>query len=206
MEIEKITPDFLTFAAKAKGYTIFEDDSKPFNLNLIGIRSPENNPNVFNDWFISMWKFRGLWNVLKFSCTTDPGLFYLGDRMLNPRGTAVVKPGQYKGMWKKGYHKGYTALQQKAPVTVLRDFNRDGLLNPEGGSEDTGIFGINGHRARQMSVSESVDGNSAGCIVHASDFDFQVTMEVVTQSIPNWGNSFTFTLYDQNDFRQILKF
>lgn len=184
----------------AQGHRLFVQDHKPYNLNLIGIRTVENVPDAFNDWFVIMWHYGGCWNLLKHRCTTDPGLFYLSEYMLNPKGTAQVKAGQYPGMWKYGYHKGYRAWQQKAPVTVLRDFNRDGQLNPQDGSEQTGIFGINGHRAKSMGLTTSIGPYGAGCVVHADSSEFSTAMHISAQAIEYWANSFTFTLLEEKTF------
>ena len=44
-----------------KGYNLFEDDSKNYNLNLVGIRSKDETPNTFNDWFTVFCKYQGEW-------------------------------------------------------------------------------------------------------------------------------------------------
>jgi len=38
-------------AMQVKGYAVFENDSKPYNLNYVGIRNPKD-VGSFNDWFI----------------------------------------------------------------------------------------------------------------------------------------------------------
>lgn len=124
---------------RSKEFVIFDDDSKNYNLNLIGIRSINKVANNFDDFLCVLWKFNGNWNMLKFKMTTDPGLFYLKQPM-NSKGTAIVKEGQYRGLWKYGKHKGYIALQQSGPVTVFRDFNRDNKLDFIGGTEQEGVY------------------------------------------------------------------
>jgi hypothetical protein len=144
-------------------YKVFDNDSKPYNINLVGIRSADTTPNTFNDWEYVFWKYAGSWEVLKFQITTDPGLYYLKTPM-NELGTAILKPGQWIGMWELGKHKGvYPALVQKAPVTVIRDFNRDNYLDYKSGKEDTGLFGINNHRAVEGGRSIMVSRMSGIC-------------------------------------------
>ena len=64
------------------------------------------------------------------------------------KGTAVLKPGQYRGSHKIRLHGGkYTALGQKKNVTVYRDRNKDDKYDLNESTCDTGLFGINIHRA-----------------------------------------------------------
>lgn len=196
-----ITPEKIAKVYNRKGYDLFEDDSKNYNLNLIGIRTKSQIPNSFDDWFLVLWKFHG-WNILKFKATTDPGLYWLRTP-INDLGTAVVKEGRYPGLWKVGLHKGYKALQQKAPVTVIRDFNKDNHLDFDGGREETGIFGINGHRASELNESIVVNKWSAGCQVIANPWDFDILMMLADHGAKVWGNSFTYVLLHERDFDNI---
>jgi hypothetical protein len=99
-----------------------------------------------------------------YSGTTNPGTHWLKN-LLNPKGTAVLKPGQYVDSWKLGLHQGkYEALVQAKPVTVYRDGDKDDTAE-EQGKEDTGMFGINIHRANPSAISSIIDKWSAGCQV-----------------------------------------
>jgi hypothetical protein len=182
-----------------KGYKIYDNDTKPYNLNLIGIRTADATPNVFNDWEYVIWKYKGSWEGLKFEITTDPGLYYL-KAPLSELGTAILKPAQWKGMWELGKHKGlYPALVQKAPVTVIRDFDRDNYLDLDSGREETGIFGINNHRAIENGRSIMVEKWSAGCQVFADFFHYEIFMRIVSEAAKNWTPVFTYTLLTEND-------
>ena len=66
---------------------------------------------------------------------------------------------------------------------------------------DTGLFGINIHRATGRSGGKStrVDKWSAGCQVIAANDDFGLFMEICHKSRAIWGNSFTYTLINSND-------
>src|SRR5690606_33549955 len=100
--------------------------------------------------------------MFSFPCTTDPGIFY----RKNPasvNGTAILPAGQHSGLWQVGKHQGkYDALVQRAPVTVIRDRNADAALDFTD-QLDTGMFGINCHRATEQGTSAQVDRWSAGC-------------------------------------------
>lgn len=186
-------------AMAKKGYKVFDNDTKPYNLNLIGIRTSDTTPNAFNDWEYVIWKYKGSWEGMKFEITTDPGLYYL-KTPLNELGTAILKPGQWSGMWELGKHKGlYPALVQKAPVTVIRDFNRDNYFDFTSGREETGVFGINNHRAVENGRSIMVDKWSAGCQVFADFFQFEIFMRIVSEGAKNWTPIFTYTLLTEND-------
>ena len=193
-----ITFDTVYTAMKNLGYTVYEKDIKPYNLNIIGIRNQINKPNQFDDTLVVMWKFKGSWNFLHFEITTDPGLYWLNQPM-NPLGTAILKEGQYKGSHKLGKHKGYKALQQQGPVIVYRDANRDNNLNMTAGTEQEGYFGINIHRARLDGKSINVNKWSAGCQVFASSADFDVFMKLCDNAVAQWGNGFSYTLINSKD-------
>ena len=188
--------DNLRVALRQKGYKVFEDDSKPFNLNIVGIRTKDETSNAFNDWMVIFWKYAGNWSQMIFPITTDPGLYWRENPM-NLKGTAVLKEGQYRGMWKIGKHQGkYEALKQVKPCTVLRDANKDGKIDFTG-EEDTGLFGINHHRAG--SHSTRVDKWSAGCQVQPNRTLYDIEMALFKASAKEWGNSFTYTLIHERD-------
>ncbi|MDX1531047.1 MAG: hypothetical protein R3362_05940, partial [Rhodothermales bacterium] len=160
-----------------KGYRIFHNDHQAFDLNLVGIRSRSLVPNRFDDWVTVFYRSHGRWIFNAFPATTDPGLYWLGSPM-NRLGTAILKEGQHRGMYALGTHKGYRALQQKGPVTVIRDFDRDARFDFDSGREETGTFGINLHRASRFNEAVKVDKWSAGCQVLCDPLQFNYLMEV----------------------------
>jgi plasmid stabilization system protein ParE len=83
----------------------------------------------------------------------------------NSAGVARLVEGQYRGSHQLGLHQGkYEALVQRKPVTVYRDGDKDDTAE-EQGKEDTGLFGINIHRANPSAISSIIDKWSAGCQV-----------------------------------------
>jgi len=180
-------------------YKVFDNDTKPYNVNIVGIRSADPTPNTFNDWEYVFWKYRGSWECMKFEITTDPGLYYLKNP-LSELGTAILKPGQWRGMWQLGKHKGlYPALVQVSPVTVIRDFDRNNYLTLTSGREETGLFGINNHRAVEGGKSIMVDKWSAGCQVIPDFFQYEILMRIINEAAKNWTPTFTYTLITEND-------
>lgn len=174
-----------------QGHRFFEQGD--YNLNLIGVRSRDLHSNAFNDALAVAYRINTRPVCHVFACTTDPGLYWR-EKPAHVDGTAVVKPGQYQGLWEIGQHQGkYPALVQKAPVTVWRDNDGDSQLTP--GNEQTGVFGINCHKAGKR--SRRVNKWSAGCQVLADELDFNLLMALCQKSAAAWGNSFTYTLLEE---------
>ena len=180
-----------------KGYDVFESDTKPFNLNIVGIRNSKPTTNLFNDYISIFWKYEGRWNYLEFQATTLPGLKYL-ETPMNPKGCAILVPNQYKGVWKLGTHYTYTALTQRGgEVQVYRDEDKDRHYDMIEDSIISGYFGINIHKASD-GERETVDGYSAGCQVFQNSDEFDIFIEICKKAKKYWGNSFTYTLLDES--------
>lgn len=183
---------------RSKGHAVF-GNPKGYDLNLFGIRTANTASNKFNDWVGAMYLNDGMWNKFVFPATTDPGAYWRANPM-NVNGTAVLKPGQYRGSYKLGKHKLYDALQQKGPVTVYRDSDRDGELDLDEGNTESGMFGINIHRASAHSPSDQINKWSAGCQVLQDPIQFEFLMDLARKSASIYGNSFTYTLLTEADF------
>lgn len=180
-----------------KGYVVFRDQAKNYNLNIVGLRSENTTPNSFDDQLWVFWKWENKWSLKKYKITTDPGLTHLTSPE-NKHGTAILKEGQYRGSHRLGKHRGkYEALVQAKPVTVIRDFNRDSVLDYASGKEQTGIFGINIHRATAQGESTFVNKWSAGCQVFARSAEYDEFMKLCRNAVAEWGNGFTYTLIRQ---------
>lgn len=208
----------------ANGMKVFMDDSKRYNLNIVNIRSKETKAGKFDDLQVVFWFENSKIKYKKFVVTTDPGVPYLL-KPLTSRGTAIVVPGQYKGVWRIGKHRGkYDALVQRGELLVFRDndknsiidyrtlkqFNGTNLINNasiirEGemfiadAHIQKGLFGINCHRASAYSITEIVGLYSAGCCVHNNPKQYDVFINLCKLSSMNWGNSFTSTWITEND-------
>lgn len=190
------TPEQIKKAMRDKGYVVF--GGEPYDLNIFGIRTINNDANSFNDIVGVMYKREGTWVCFQFPATTDPGVYYR-ENPINVDGTAILKPGQYRGSHKVGTHKGYVALQQKKPLVVYRDADGDDELDFDVPTQE-GIFGINIHRANSKRASTQVDKWSAGCQVLADPAHFDMLMEICQFAAEKWGNSFTYTLLTEEDF------
>jgi len=180
--------------AQLKGYKIFDNDSKPFNINYWGIRDKDTG---FNDEFYLFWKYNGLWSQFSRMGTTDPGQHYLKNP-INDKGTLILQEDQWRGCWELGFHKGqYEALVQCKPVTVWRDYNKDSNLDYT--NPDTGFFGCNHHRAHDTHEVSKIGKYSAGCQVTHNPNNYRIFINILKQSAEVWGNSFSYTLINKED-------
>lgn len=172
-------------------------NTRPYELNIVGIRADSTRPNRFDDEIHVFYKTTGAkWNYHVFKATTDPGTFWLKNPM-NQQGTAILAQGQYVNAYSIGLHRGkYKALVQSRPVTVIRDYDRDNVLDFYNGKKQTGSFGINIHRASIQGTTKYVDEYSAGCQVFSDIKEFAFFMELCEYHRKLYGNSFTYTLLD----------
>ncbi|HEV8285716.1 MAG TPA: hypothetical protein VGQ09_15485 [Chitinophagaceae bacterium] len=176
----------------------YETYSRPFELNIIGIRNQSTVPNRFDDEIHVFFKNNSKqWVHYIFPATTDPGTYWLKNPM-TPQGTAILAQGQYKEAYQIGLHRDkYFALVQRMPVTVLRDYDRNAILDFNNGRPETGLFGINIHHASVNGTTKTVDNYSAGCQVFANINDFNLFMQLCERHKQLYGNSFTYTLIDK---------
>lgn len=182
-------------AMQRKGYVIY---TKPYQLNIVGVRSSNAQANSFDDSINVFYKDNfGNWQYSSNPATTDPGTYYLNNPM-NVDGTAIVVPGQYINSHQIGLHRSsYTALVQQGPLKVIRDTNKDNTLDFGSSNVITGVYGINIHKAG--SSSTSVDKWSAGCQVFARSSDFDAFIRLCQQHSSLYGNNFTYTLLEERD-------
>lgn len=189
---------------RERGFVLY---TKPYQLNIVGLRSRSTTPNQFDDEIHVFYKTdKGDWNYHVFNATTDPGTFWLNNPGYD-QGTAILATGQYVNAYALGQHRGlYEALVQIKPVTVIRDYNRDAVLDFYNGTQQTGLFGINIHRAESSGTTKFINNYSAGCQVFQKAEDFAAFILLCKQQNQRYGNSFTYTLIDLRAInRNILK-
>ena len=186
---------------KKKGYAYFTQGV--YNLNIIGVRSDNNNKvtNKYDDYLVVTWNTpEGQTRRQVYPITTEPGLYYISKKLLNPKGTAILVPGQYRGCWQIGKHRGkYKALCQKKPVKVYRDNNLDEVYDLNSETIESGIFGINIHRSDELKIYNLVNKWSAGCQVFQYASHFTAFMKKCEKQAELYGNSFTYTLVEEKD-------
>ncbi len=175
----------------AKKYAFFEGGE--YNLNIIGIRNSSTGSkvtNAFDDKLVVAYQVAGAWVIKEYPITTDNG-----------GGTARLVCNQYRGSHAIGLHQGkYEALRQVAPVTVYRDFTKDGIYQTD--KTETGVFGINIHKAGVDSTR--VDDWSHGCQVFKRVADFNEFMLLAKKAAALHGNRFSYTLIESKDLVNLL--
>lgn len=175
-----------------RGYKVFDKQDHNYNLNLVGVRRSQK-PNTFDDLFIVYWFYNKECFYHIYNCTTDPGFYWLQNPM-NVRGTAVLCPGQYLGLWRLGLFKGrYRALIQNAPCMVWRDSNKNKVLDHDPSIIYSGWYGICCHTTENENV---VDKASAGCQVIPKGFNELILL--CEKSMEIYGNRFTYTLLEDD--------
>ena len=188
-------------AVLAKGHKWFEDAAnKGYDVNIVGIRNSSTGKvvtNLFDDTItISYRDENGVWQFNEWKNTTEPGKKGV-QQYHNANGVARLVPGQYRGVWAIDKHQGkYEALCQRlGNVTVYRDANKDLVYDET--KTDTGMFGINIHKAGQDSTW--VENWSEGCQVFKRVKDFDAFMKICKKAAKIHGNHFTYTLIESKD-------
>lgn len=192
----KLTIDTLKKTLTAKGYKWYTD--RP---NIIGIRATLDVPDVFNDLLCLVYPKNGSEELKVYTITTDPGVHYQ-KKLLNAKGCAVLKPGQYENAYSVGLHQSkatHKALVQTGPVTVYRDNDMDGQIDTVGMKEEKGLFGVNIHGANAGVVTQKIGPWSAGCQVFNTWANKEELVTICTAFKDVTGNKFTYTLLNEKD-------
>lgn len=171
--------------------------TRPYELNIVGLRGSNTISNRFDDEIHVFYKVKAFkWNYHVYKATTDPGTFWLENPM-QPQGTAILAEGQYVNAYRLGLHRGeYEALVQQKPVTIIRDYDRNAKLDFFNGTKTTGLYGIDIHRASRTGTTKTVDKYSAGCQVFENAEAFQQFLQLCERQRQLYGNNFTYTLID----------
>lgn len=209
-----MTYDQLQKIVLAKKYRFF--DSGQFNINLVGVRSQLSESNRFDDRLFVAYKDLAFQKVVReYSITTDPGKPWLL-KPLDPKGCAIIVPGQYPGAYMVGIHGrshasgGYPALEQVGPMNYVRDNNRDAIIDASLWQDParifSGILKTNIHHAgkdqlRRKLFKYLVNQWSAGCQVFEYYDDFLEFLEICKTGARLHGNSFTYTLLEEADLK-----
>ena len=199
--MEKKLTDIIK-SAERLGYTI---DKRPNKLNIIGVRNSKATSQDKFDDLLAYFTYDNNGKLVGrvVSGTTDPSTSFLKSP-INLKGAAILKSGQYKDAYQLGLHRNkYEALVQRKPVEVIRDNDRNALINYLAPTQ-TGLYGINIHKSTKGKNNEDIIGlDSAGCQVFRNIRDFEDMMQLARISRNKYGNSFTYTLLDDRD---LLKF
>ena len=119
LTVNSIDRDTITQLYNVNEYPISD------GVNICAVRSVTQVSNRFDDVICAFNKD----TFMTVRGTTDPGLYYLNDP-LSVDGCAIVPAGYHKDIWARGLHRGkYPALVQRGVIGVIRDYNKDDLVN-----------------------------------------------------------------------------
>lgn len=159
----KYTIEQLTKTLKGLKFQIFNDGK----LNIVGVREDFTLTNNFED---KLYVWSSTIPLQEFTITTTPGKFWW-EQFTRKEGVAILTENQYINSHQLGFHRGkYEALVQVRPVTVYRDDNKNTTLDMK--KTETGLFGINIHRASSKFISLFIGEFSAGCQVFSSPKEY----------------------------------
>lgn len=176
----------------------------PREVNLFGMRDQlHQEDDVFNDRF-------GLWipgrnTVLITRCTTDPGYKATKEK---EGGAAHLADGFHPMIWAMDMHAdslpdfrhmAFCSRQNMGclPTKIWRDRNRDTIKDSRD-DEETGYYGINGHRASVQRDVQGIGLYSYGCQVvqNAKDFE-QIRQAAATAGGP--GYLYDYTIFTRDE-------
>lgn len=191
-------------AFQTKGYEL---KSKPFEINIFGIRNSDTTADTFDDVVGLLYRTdKGVWVLYQYQSTTDPGSFYRS-KPINVNGTIIMVPMQHKNCYKIGKHHDYKAMQQIAPMAYVRDNNKDKVLDflykIVGFKSYREVAATNIHHASNTGKSINNYNWSAGCQVIADINDFNEFMTKIENSvnINGYANLFDYTLFEVEDIK-----
>lgn len=156
----------------------------PKDYWLLGVRSKEDTPDVFDDKF---YLFKGEKFIMVTTGTTNPGKTILkgGWKSYNKDGAFILKSDfWHHNIWMNGKHKGKmkALVQYGAEVVGFRDGNNN-EKSEEIGKQYSGWYGINFHlnsySVLRGVVSWFIGGWSAGCQVCNNATDYYKIIELV---------------------------
>lgn len=175
---------------RALGHRVYTGGD--YDLNVVIERGPSRTAGSMDDVIHVVYRLGDGWICESFPCSADPGKVYLRTPV-NPAGTAIIKAGQYPGLWQEGLHRGRPALVQVGPVTVGRDGDRDDQIEPVGSF--TGVYAINLHDDAGAGADAS-----AGCVVVSKATIARVLELVRAQRSAGHGEKVTLTIIGPRDY------
>jgi hypothetical protein len=210
--MKPITFDIIEQAFIKNKYNLYLE--KAYDLNLFGIRSNNSKSDSFDDFIGCIYiddKFKK--QLVIFPATTDPGKHWLLNPM-NVNGTIIMVPGQYRSVYKIGYHnlsnpiEAYSAFQQIGLMIYVRDNDKSEYLNFDLYRNTslriknlfTSMASTNIHRASKWKKLLNIGMYSAGCQVLQNDVDLQTLLNLGNKQIESTGyKKFTYTLFEESE-------
>lgn len=179
-----------------KGYSFLIGEEE---LNMIGVRSSNRSIDNWDDFFILLWIENGKKMVwVDDTFTTDPGIYYMQSKLLNPKGCGILAEGQHKHCWNIGKHgtSQYEAfVQTGGKMSTYRDRNKDNYIDMNPTTIESGWYGCNQHHGYE---SHNIGNNSAMCQVHQHIADLNYVLKLAKKSK---ATVWDYTLLNESDFK-----
>lgn len=185
---------------KAKSYPFRTDRNA---LNIFGIRTKVDT-NWFDDTIgIAYINSDGIKIVETMDAATEAGIIQLLHPMNNSFGTFIIAEGFHKDIWKLAHWQkgGYEALVQINSCKGYRDNDRDDKHELLGKIIDSGLIGLQLHRANGTRKSIQVDNWSAACQVVADPVCYAKIIDRATANNIHNPNKFSYALFNIKDVK-----
>jgi hypothetical protein len=196
-------------ALKNSDFLLF---TRPYSVNLGGIRSADNRSGMFNDQLYAFY-YTDSGNIegVIVNGTTDAGTYYRNNP-LNKEGTAILQHDkQYRGCYQlqdpeldsslRG-HKGRKAFRQIKNMDYWRDNNFDNVLDFTGPTHNE-IAYTNHH---YMGVAGNYVGKwSAGCQGTPESHQNLIYSIADKQIEKGLGDKFSYTLFHEHTIERLIK-
>ena len=194
-----LTYDIVANMYAEKGYKFY--DTGKFNVNIFGIRR-DLTVNLFNDTIgVAFRDAQNNPQLKTYPATTDPGYYWLKNKIGNIRGTFILAPGYYPKCWKTGQHKGqYYALVQAQDGLFKgwRDKDSDGVLDMSGPIY-TDVKGLNLHTTSHLrGHADKVGAYSAACQVIQKTIHHGEFMGIIDWAKKVYSDAFSYALFDES--------
>jgi len=186
-------------AMQANNYTIVE---RPWELNIVGVRKQYNGDKISDRYIDDLNIFYknddNIWIHKRTKISTMPGKHYF-DNFANPKGTGILAPGQYKNLYQMGeYGKhGFALVTAGRKQTAFRDKNKDGFINLDQGSLDTGNHAMYIHIGAPN--NGFVKNWSAGCQVFMKKASRDIFQKMCEKHDSMGYGKFTYTLMTERE-------
>lgn len=172
----------ITLVKPTKGYNAYVIAFEGYNTDL---KANGDKPDAWNDAVcVLAIDTNGKLEISDiFKCTTEPGRYYVANR-LNPKGAAfVLTDTLHKDIWVKGTHKDQPncLIQSGNTIKVRRDLNGDSIRGTSEPLEE-GWFGINFHHTKGNYDPKSIGRWSAGCCVLPNPQQHKHLVNIVSQA------------------------
>ena len=167
----------------SKGFTVF---TRPFELNIIGIRSENPREGFFDDEIHVFYTTKkGEWEYRVYKASTDAGSF------LGKGDYPLLAEGQYLDSFQWGEIKGIPSLMAVKPLNVIVGYNRKSLLDVFNGRQGALRIDMAFHPSTDQDTKEA-----GGLQVFEDQGEFAHFMRLCELHKKLYGNSFTYTLLD----------